>query len=209
MTLLVNLLHGQKTGLFLDHRETRARVRQLAAGCDVLNLYGYTGGFSIAAGLGGATRVTTVDIAKPALALAERSWAANGLAVEAHRTQAADVAEFLPEAAARGGERYPLIVSDPPNFAPRQSALTQALEAYEAMHAGVFKLLAPGGLYVAASCSSHVDREAFDETLQRGAAKARRVVQVLERTGAPADHPRLLAFPEGDYLKISLVRAIT
>jgi 23S rRNA (cytosine1962-C5)-methyltransferase len=76
------------------------------------------------------------------------------------------------------------------------------------MHAGVFKLLAPGGLYVAASCSSHVDREAFDETLQRGAAKARRVVQVLELTGAPADHPRLLAFSEGDYLKISLVRAI-
>lgn len=207
MTLLVNLLHGQKTGLFLDHRETRARVRQLAAGCDVLNLYGYTGGFSIAAGLGGATRVTTVDIAKPALALAERSWAANGLAAQAHRTRAADVAELLPALAAEGGEKHALIVSDPPNFAPRQSALPQALEAYEAMHAGVFKLLAPGGLYVAASCSSHVDRDAFEETLQRGAAKARRVVQVLERSGAPADHPRLLAFPEGDYLKVLLVRA--
>lgn len=208
MKLIANLFQGQKTGLFLDHRETRARVRQLAVGREVLNLYGYTGGFSIAAGLGGATRVTTVDIAKPALALADRSWQANGLAADLHRTRAADVAEFLPAAAAAGsGERYSLIVSDPPNFAPRQSALPQALEAYDAMHAGVFRLLAPGGLYVAASCSSHVDFEAFEETLQRGAAKARRVVQVLERSGAPADHPRLLAFPEGDYLKVLLVRA--
>ena len=206
MKLVVNVYEGQKTGLFLDHRETRARVRQLSSGRQVLNLYGYTGGFSIAAGLGGATHVTTVDLAKPALALADRSWKENGLAADAHEAVAADVALYLPGAVTRG-ERYPLIVSDPPNFAPRQSAVPQALQAYEAMHAGVFKLLAPGGLYFAASCSSHVDRVAFEETLQRGAAKARRVVQVLERSGAPADHPRLLAFPEGDYLKVLLVRA--
>lgn len=206
MKLVANVYEGQKTGLFLDHRETRARVRQLSAGREVLNLYGYTGGFSIAAGLGGATQVTTVDLAKPALALAERSWSENGLLAGAHETRAADVAAYLP-AAAESGERYRLIVSDPPNFAPRQSAVPQALQAYEAMHAGVFKLLAPGSLYVAASCSSHVDRAAFEGTLQRGAAKARRVVQVLERSGAPADHPRLLAFPEGDYLKVLLVRA--
>jgi 23S rRNA (cytosine1962-C5)-methyltransferase len=206
MKLVVNVYEGQKTGLFLDHRETRARVRQLSADREVLNLYGYTGGFSIAAGLGGATHVTTVDLAKPALALADRSWKENALPAGAHEARAADVAAYLPAAAQSGG-RYRLIVSDPPNFAPRQSAVPQALQAYEAMHAGVFKLLAPGGLYVAASCSSHVDRTAFEETLQRGAAKARRVVQVLERSGAPADHPRLLAFPEGDYLKVLLVRA--
>jgi 23S rRNA (cytosine1962-C5)-methyltransferase len=150
--------------------------------------------------------VTTVDLAKPALALAERGWRENGLPPGAHTVRAADVADYL-TAAAAGGERYSLIVSDPPNFAPRQSAVPQALQAYEAMHAGVFRLLIPGGLYVAASCSSHVDRVAFEETLQRAAARARRVVQVLERSGAPADHPRLLAFPEGDYLKILLVRA--
>jgi 23S rRNA (cytosine1962-C5)-methyltransferase len=192
--------------LFLDHRETRARVRQLSAGHQVLNLYGYTGGFSIAAGLGGAGSVTTVDLAKPALALAERGWRENDLPPDAHRVRAADVPEYL-IAAADGGERYSLIVSDPPNFAPRQSAVPQALQAYEAMHAGVFRLLTAGGLYLAASCSSHVDRAMFEQTLQRAAARARRVVQVLERSGAPADHPRLLAFPEGDYLKIVLVRA--
>ncbi len=206
MHLVANLYDGQKTGLFLDHRETRARVRQLAAGHAVLNLYGYTGGFSIAAGLGGATQVTTVDLAKPALALAEQSWSANGLASDAHRTRASDVAAYL-TAAAGSGERYSLIVSDPPNFAPRQSAVPQALSAYEALHAGVFRLLEPGGFYVAASCSSHVDRTAFEETLQRGAARARRVVQVLERSGAPADHPRILGFPEGDYLKVVVMRA--
>jgi len=190
----------------LDHRETRARVRQLAVGHSVLNLYGYTGGFSIAAGLGGARQVTTVDLAKPALALAEQSWRANALAPEAHRMRAGDVAAYL-TAAAESGERYSLIVSDPPNFAPRQSAVPQALSAYDALHAGVFRLLEPGGFYVAASCSSHVDRTAFEETLQRGAARARRVVQVLERSGAPADHPRILGFPEGDYLKVVVMRA--
>jgi 23S rRNA (cytosine1962-C5)-methyltransferase len=206
MQLVANLYEGQKTGLFLDHRETRARVRQLAAGHSVLNLYGYTGGFSIAAGLGGATNVTTVDLAKPALALAEQSWRANALALEAHSTRAGDVAAYL-TTAAEGSERYSLIVSDPPNFAPRQSAVPQALSAYEALHAGVFRLLRPGGFYVAASCSSHVDRIAFEDTLQRGAARARRVVQVLERSGAPADHPRILGFPEGDYLKVVVMRA--
>jgi 23S rRNA (cytosine1962-C5)-methyltransferase len=206
MQLVANLYEGQKTGLFLDHRETRARVRQLAAAHAVLNLYGYTGGFSVAAGLGGAKHVTTVDLAKPALALAEQSWRANALPPERHSTRAGDVAALL-GAAAQSGERYSLIVSDPPNFAPRQSAVPQALAAYEALHAGVFRLLEPGGLYVAASCSSHVDRTAFEETLQRGAAKARRIVQVLERSGAPADHPRLLGFPEGDYLKVVLMRA--
>ncbi|HKP62787.1 MAG TPA: class I SAM-dependent rRNA methyltransferase [Polyangiales bacterium] len=206
MALVVNLYDGQKTGLFLDHRESRARVRGLAAELSVLNLYGYTGGFSIAAGLGGAAQVTTVDQAKPALALADRSWTANGLPAERHQSRAGDVVEYLTAAADRG-DRHGLIIADPPNFAPRQSALEQALRAYEALHAGVLKLLSPGGLYLAASCSSHVDRSAFEQTLYDGARRARRVLQVLERSGAPADHPRLLAFPEGDYLKVALLRA--
>jgi 23S rRNA (cytosine1962-C5)-methyltransferase len=207
MALLVNVYEGQKTGLFLDHRETRARVRQLSRDQNVLNLYGYTGGFSIAAGLGGASRVATVDVAKPALALADRGWRVNELLPAAHSSHAADVPEYL-AAAADSGERFSLIVADPPNFAPRQSAVPQALNAYEQLHAGVLRILAPGGLYVAASCSSHVDRPAFEDTLQKAASRSRRIVQVLERTGAPADHPRLLAFPEGDYLKVLLVRAL-
>jgi 23S rRNA (cytosine1962-C5)-methyltransferase len=206
MTLVVNLYDGQKTGLFLDHRESRARVRGLSSELSVLNLYGYTGGFSIAAGLGGATHVTTVDQAKPALALADRSWLANGLPAERHRSSAGDVVEYLTAAGERS-LRYGLIVADPPNFAPRQNTLEQALRAYEALHLGVLRILEPGGLYLAASCSSHVDRSAFEQTLYDAGRRARRVLQVLERSGAPADHPRLLAFPEGDYLKVVLLRA--
>ncbi|MET0387526.1 MAG: class I SAM-dependent rRNA methyltransferase [Polyangiales bacterium] len=208
MRLWTNLYEGQKTGLFLDHRETRYRVRQLARGLSVLNLYGYTGGFSVAAGLGGARHVTTVDQAKPAIALAERSYRDHvpeaGRAP--HVCHAADALAFL-ESAAASGERYELVIADPPNFAPRKQALEQALKAYEALHTAALRVLVPDGLYLAASCSSHVDRAAFEETIRRGAAHGRRVVQVLEREGAPADHPRLLAFPEGDYLKVTLARA--
>jgi 23S rRNA (cytosine1962-C5)-methyltransferase len=207
MVLWTNLYEGQKTGLFLDHRETRRRVRQLAHGLSVLNLYGYTGGFSVAAGLGGASSVTTVDLAKPALALAERSYRDNPLASAEHTVFAADALVFL-ETAAKSGKLYDLIIADPPNFAPRKTALEPALKAYEALHTAALRVLAPDGLYVAASCSSHVDRAAFEETLRRGAGHQKRVMQVLERSGAPFDHPRLLAFPESDYLKVTLARAV-
>jgi 23S rRNA (cytosine1962-C5)-methyltransferase len=206
MRLWTNLYEGQKTGLFLDHRETRRRVRQLARGASVLNLYGYTGGFSVAAGLGGATHVTTVDSAKPALALAERSFRENDLSDSDHVCHAADVLVFL-ESAAKSGKRYQLVIADPPNFAPRKSAVENAQKAYEALHAAALGVLEPDGLYLAASCSSHIGRTAFEESVRRGAAHARRVVQVREQSGAPADHPRLLAFPEGDYLKVLLARA--
>lgn len=205
MKLLVNLYSGQKTGLFLDHRETRARVRALACGMRVLNLYGYTGGFSVAAGLGGAEHVVTVDVARPALELAERTWTDNGLPTGRHETRALDALEYLTGAAERG-ERYTLVVADPPNFAPRQSAVSRALGAYVALHEACLRVLEPGGFYLAASCSSHVDRAAFEDSVREGAHAARRILQVLEQSGAPADHPRLSAFPEGDYLKVLLSR---
>jgi 23S rRNA (cytosine1962-C5)-methyltransferase len=206
MSLLVNPWEGQKTGLFLDHRESRARVRTLSRGASVLNLYGYTGGFSVAAGLGGARAVTTVDVAKPAIELAERTFVANGLAAELHRAVASDVPEYL-QAAAKQGERHELVIADPPNFAPSQSKLDNALESYAALHAGSLALVAAGGLYLAASCSSHVRMADFLDSLREGARREKRVLQLLEQTGAPFDHPRLLAFPEGDYLKVVLARA--
>ena len=205
MQLCASLWHGQKTGLFLDHRESRARVRGLARGARVLNLYGYTGGFSVAAGLGGAAHVTTVDIAAPALALAERSWAANELPSERHATAATDVPEVL-DALASERARFELIVADPPSFAPSERSKDAALASYEKLHAACLRLLQPGGYYLAASCSSHVGAAEFDDTLRKGAQAARRVLQVLERSSAPPDHPRLLAFPEGDYLKVVLSR---
>lgn len=207
MKLIANLWEGQKTGLFLDHRESRARVRSLAQGASVLNLYGYTGGFSVAAGLGGARLVTTVDIAKPAISLAERTFVANGLPAERHRAIASDVPEYLTRAAEQG-EAHELVIADPPNFAPSHSKLDAALESYAALHAGCLRVVTPGGLYLAASCSSHVRMQDFLDTLREGARREKRVLQVLEQTGAPFDHPRLLAFPEGDYLKVVLTRVV-
>ena len=207
MTLIANLREGQKTGLFLDHRESRARVRALARNLSVLNLYGYTGGFSIAAGLGAARSVTTVDVAKPAIELAERTWLANDLAADVHRGIAEDVPKFLTQQVSEKAQ-YDLVVADPPNFAPGQAKLDAALESYEALHAACLSLLSAGGLYLAASCSSHVRQSAFLDTLREGARRSRRVLQILEQTSAPFDHPRLLAFPEGDYLKIVLARVI-
>lgn len=207
MVLPVDLVRGQKTGLFLDHRGSRRTVRELAAGHDVLNLYAYTGGFSIAAGLGGARRVTTVDVAPGAVELARAGWLANGLDARAHDAQATDARSFLEEAAGRG-RAWTLIVADPPSFAPNEASKAKALRAYKAMHRGVLEVLAPGGLYLAASCSSHVDREAFEGTLREAAHGGRRSLQILGRWGAGPDHPVRLGFPEGDYLTVTLTRAL-
>lgn len=207
MVLLVDLMHGQKTGLFLDHRESRLRVRELSKGLRVLNLYGYTGGFSVAAALGGAASVTTVDIAKEAVALAETTFARNVGDTVPHLAVAEDVPVFL-RAAKQRGERYDLIVCDPPSFAPNEESVPAALNSYRTLHQAALRLLAPCGLFVAASCSSHVNRDAFEGTLESAAPTPGHVMQILERDGAPADHPRLSAFPEGDYLKVLLARSL-
>lgn len=203
MILLADLMRGQKTGLFLDHRESRRSVRGLAHGLRVLNLFGYTGGFSIAAGLGGALEVVTVDSAAPALGLATEGWRRNRLEPGAHRAEAADVEAYL--AAAEAG-RFDLVVADPPSYAPNEESVSRALKAYRRLHEGVLGLIAPGGWYLAASCSSHVDRAAFEETLREAAHARRRPLQIAGRWGAGADHPVPLGFPEGEYLKVVLAR---
>lgn len=203
MRLVANLWEGQKTGLFLDHRESRARVRSLTRGLSMLNLYGYTGGFSVAAALGGAREVTTVDVAKPAIELSVRTFERNGLAGTPHHALAQDVPVFL-KRATEEQRSYDFVVADPPNFAPSQSKLEVALESYRTLHASALGLVSPSGFYLAASCSSHVRSQDFLESIREGARRARRVVVILEQSGAPFDHPRLLAFPEGDYLKVVL-----
>jgi 23S rRNA (cytosine1962-C5)-methyltransferase len=207
MVLCADLLRGQKTGLFLDQRISRATVRRLAKGRRVLDLYAYVGGFSAAAGKGGAAEVVTVDVAKPAIAMAKRTWAANGLPEGRQRAVAADVPEFL-AGAVEAGERFDLIVADPPSFAPSAATREKALRAYEKLHLACLQVLAPGGLLLAASCSSHVDRAAFEEALARAAEQRCVVLQVVDRWAAPPDHPRLLAFAEGDYLKVTLARVV-
>lgn len=205
--LSADLHRGQKTGLFLDHRPARAMVRQLAAGLRVLDLYAYVGGFSASAGLGGAASVVTVDVAPGAIEQAGRTWALNGLPPERQQRVVADVPTYL-QALASSGHKFDLIVADPPSFAPNENSKYAALGAYRKLHQACLEILAPEGYLLAASCSSHVDHRDFEEALVEAADKARRCLQVLERGGAPADHPRLLAFPEGDYLKVFLTKAV-
>ncbi|MEM9069554.1 MAG: class I SAM-dependent methyltransferase [Myxococcota bacterium] len=244
MTLLANLWKGQKTGLFLDHREARRRVRALARGRRVLNLYGYTGGFSVAAGLGGAVRVETVDLSKGALELAKRTWEANQSpghppfidtpqsAVSSHPPVVDTAVQSHPPVVDTANSSHPsivdtnhiavssdvqaylkqdrrswdFIVADPPSFAPSERAKPKAIEAYTALHTACFHRIAHGGLYLAGSCSSHVTASDFLETLCAAARRAKVNIQILERAGAPADHPRPAAFSEGDYLKTVLAR---
>lgn len=207
MKLIADLVAGQKTGMFLDHRPSRWRVRQLARDRRVLNLYAYNGGFSIAAGLGGAREVTTIDVAPGAIALAESGWEANGLDPALHHAEAVEVEPFL-ERILGQGRQYELVISDPPSFAPSEAARAGALKAYKALHRACIRAVIPGGLLLAASCSSHVGRADFETTLREAAHGARRRLQVLERSGAGVDHPVPLGFPEGDYLTVVLARVV-
>jgi 23S rRNA (cytosine1962-C5)-methyltransferase len=199
-----DLRHGQKGGMFLDQRENRALVGTLAAGRRVLNLFGYTGGFSVYAAAGGARETTTVDVAVPAIEAARRNFARNGLPLPAARFAAVDAFAFL-EGAVGAGERYDLVISDPPSFASSRRTLAAGLRAYRRLHQLCAEVTAPGGLLCAASCSSHVDRESFTQTIVDGAVAAGRHARVREIRGAGFDHPTLRAFPEGDYLKFAIV----
>jgi 23S rRNA (cytosine1962-C5)-methyltransferase len=198
----VDLARGQKGGLFLDQRDNRALVGALAAGRSVLNLFGYTGGFSIYAAHGGAAATTTVDVAAPAIEAARRNFARNGLPLATAHLHAEDAFAFL-ERAAAAGTRWDLVISDPPSFAPSERALPAALAAYTRLHRLCAAVTAPGGTLCAASCSSHVGADAFLETVVAGARAAGRTFTLVALRGAAACHPSLPAFHEGDYLKFA------
>ena len=199
-----DLRHGQKGGLFLDQRENRALVRTLANGRRVLNLFGYTGAFSVYAAAGGAAETTTVDVAAPAIEAARRNFSRNGLPLQPARFAAQDAFAFLTRAA-QAGERWDLVISDPPSFAANQRALATGLGAYRRLHRLCAGVTAPGGVLCAASCSSHVDRPSFAATIREGAREAGRRADVREMRGAGFDHPTVPHFPEGDYLKFAIV----
>jgi 23S rRNA (cytosine1962-C5)-methyltransferase len=201
----VDVVRGQKTGFFLDQRENRRALRTYARGLRVANLFGYTGGFSVQAALGGATRVATVDSAAGAIADAEGNFALNGLDPAAHEFACQDAFAWL-EAVRASGARWDVCVTDPPSFAPSQRALPQALAAYRELNARALGVVAAGGLLAAASCSSHVDLPAFLRALTEAGGEARRRLRVLEVRGQPADHPTPPAFAEGRYLKSVLLR---
>ena len=201
MTFLVDVVGGQKTGFFLDQREARRRVRALARDRRVLNTFCYTGAISIAAGLGGARVVESVDASKPALALAAQAWARNGLPDDRARFVAANVFEHLRASV----ETYELAVVDPPPFVRRRGDVAAGLRGYKDVNLHAVKRLVPGGLLLTCSCSQHVTRDAFRETVAAALGDAGRPGRVLAEWGHGPDHPVALAHPEGQYLKAMLV----
>ncbi|MGB0591405.1 MAG: class I SAM-dependent rRNA methyltransferase [Myxococcota bacterium] len=199
-----DVVQGQKTGFFLDQRENRQLIRSMAAGRQTLNVFGYTGGFSVYAGAGGATRVTTVDIAKPAIAASEANMALNGLSA-CHEAVAEDAFAFL-EGAAEAKRSWDLVILDPPSFAPNRQSADRAGSAYERLVTAGARVTAPGGLLAAASCSSHVGLEAFTRHVENGVGGARRRATVLGIHQQPSDHPTPLPFQDFRYLKLLLLR---
>jgi 23S rRNA (cytosine1962-C5)-methyltransferase len=194
----VDLEHGHKTGFYLDQRDNRRRVRELARGRDVLDAFCYSGGFAINALAGGAKSVTAVDSSEEALVLAQENASLNKLA-ESDWLEG-DV--FLALRRLRDQARsFDLIVLDPPKFAPTAALAEKAARAYKDINLLAFKLLRPDGLLVTFSCSGGVGLELFQKIIAGAALDAGVDAQVTERLGAALDHPVTLNFPEGEYLK--------
>jgi 23S rRNA (cytosine1962-C5)-methyltransferase len=197
-----DVLHGQKTGFFLDQRDNRARVGKLASGMRTLNVFAYSGGFSLYAARGGAPQVLSLDASEPALAAAERNFALNrdlpAVVAACHDVLAADAFSALAELR-QSGRRFDLVIVDPPAFAKQESEVDGALRAYARLTGLTLGVLAPGGTLVMASCSSRVSAPAFFKAVNQAAAEAGRPLREIDRTGHPIDHP--VRFPEGAYLK--------
>jgi 23S rRNA (cytosine1962-C5)-methyltransferase len=206
MKLLVDVRRGQKTGTFLDQRENRRMVRGLARGrAEALNLFGYTGGFSVAAALGGARHVVTVDQDRDAVALARDNFRENGLDPADHAFAAEDCFEILARYK-KEGRRFDLVVCDPPAFAKSQRAVEGALAGYASLNRAAIAVLAPGGLLVTASCSARVSAEQFSDAVKEAAYKAKVDLALVAETRQPPDHPVSLQFREGRYLKCLVLR---
>lgn len=202
-----DLRHGQKTGLFLDQRDNRMLVRELAAGRKVLNLFSYTGAFSVYALAGGAELAVSVDMAEAALQEATHAVERNGLPAERHRAVAADVFTFLPEANARG-ERYDLVVLDPPALARNAEQRRRAQRAYLKLNRAAFRAVEPGGFLATSSCTSQISPEAFQRLVAEAARAAGVRAQLVAERGQPLDHPVPASFPEGRYLKFLVYRVL-
>ena len=195
---LVNWAEGQKTGFFLDQRENRAAVGRLSAGRRVLNLFCYTGGFSIYALSGGALHVDSVDSSQRAMDMVERNVALNGFSPEQHTSYCTDAIDFVKNAQEGA---YDLIIVDPPAFAKHRGALKNALRAYQRLNAAAIAKVAPCGFVFTFSCSQVVDKEAFALAVFSAAAETGRCVRILDRLNQPADHSVNIYHPEGEYLK--------
>ena len=195
---LVNWTEGQKTGFFLDQRDNRALVGSVARGRNVLNLFCYTGGFSIYALANGALHVDSVDSSRKAMMMVDRNVALNGFDESKHTSLCCDAIDYLRDVPAG---KYDLMIVDPPAFAKHRGALKNALRAYQRLNAAAISKVAPGGFVFTYSCSQVVDKEAFALAVFSAAAQAGRSVRILDRLNQPCDHSVNIYHPEGEYLK--------
>ncbi|MFN8012823.1 MAG: class I SAM-dependent rRNA methyltransferase [Holophagaceae bacterium] len=203
--LSVDLLKGQKTGFFLDQREHRLTVGRVSKDARVLNAFGYTGGFSIHAGLGGAREVATLDISAAALDQAEKDWAANGLDPAMHTRMEGDAFELMRTLEPMAWDR---VIVDPPAFAKARKDVDNAFKAYKDVFRLGARATSPGGMLWCFSCSQHLDRIRFQEAVWTALLEAGREAQVLAHLGQPVDHPYGLNHPEGFYLKGLWLRVV-
>ena len=194
----VDWLKGQKTGFFVDQRENRQLLRSLSHGRRVLNMFCYTGGFSVYALSGGAEEVVSVDSSAKAITLTDANVALNFPEGAPHRSYAEDAFKFLDT---MEKDAYDLILLDPPAFAKHRSALHNALQGYRRLNARAFEKIAPGGILFTFSCSQAVTKEQFRLAVFSAAAASRRRVRILHQLTQPADHPVNIYHPEGEYLK--------
>lgn len=196
----IDWLRGQKTGFFIDQRENRALVERYAKGKDVLNMFCYTGGFSLYALRGGAKTVDSVDVSQKAIDLVNVNVAKNFPEATNHTAVAADAFEYL-SAQKTQGRTYDLIILDPPAFAKHRDAVKNALRGYQRINAKAIEMIRPGGILFTFSCSQAVDKEAFRLAVFSAAAQVGRKVRILHQLHQPQDHPINIYHPEGEYLK--------
>lgn len=199
----LDIWSGQKTGFFLDQAENYATLQDYAAGGRVLDAFCYTGAWGLHAVRCGAKEVLGIDSSAAAIAQANKNAAANGL-TDRCRFEEADVFVALRDLAGRG-ERFDLVILDPPAFAKSKEKLAEAVRGYREINRQALRLLAPGGVLISCSCSYQLGREAFLEMLQIAARDAHRTVRLLEFRGQSRDHPVLVAAPEGGYLKCAVL----
>jgi len=196
--LLADVRAGQKTGMFLDQRRNRAAVAEYSYGASVLNCFAYGGAFGVHVGLGGASRVINTDISAAACALADQTMALNGLEDRSESLEANcfDLLRELDDA----GQRFDLVILDPPAFTKNKDTVASALRGYKEINLRAMRLLSRGGILVSCSCSQHISDSLFLDMLRETSRDARREVRIFEQRGQGPDHPTLLLAPETQYL---------
>jgi len=188
---------GQKTGFFLDQRENRKLLGEMAKGASVLNTFCYTGGFSVYALNAGATLVHSVDSSEKAIDLTRKNIELNGFDSQQHECFAIDTFDFLKDKK----DKYDLIILDPPAFAKHKDAKHQAMKGYQRLNAEAMRAIKPNGIIFTFSCSQVVDKQLFYDTVVSAGLQSGRDIKVLQHLGQPGDHPVSLYHPEGEYLK--------